>query len=62
VVGRQVASRVGFFLRVGDFDTAHTQMVAAGVEFITAPRDQPYGRVAVFCDISGNRWDLLGPP
>ncbi len=62
VVGRQVAGRVGFFLRVGDFDTAHTQMVAAGVEFITAPRDEPYGRVAVFCDISGNRWDLLGPP
>lgn len=41
VVGRQVAGRVGFFLRVGDFDTAHTQMVAAGVEFISAPRDEP---------------------
>ncbi len=62
VVGSQVAGRVGFFLRVEDIDTAHTRMVAAGVEFIFAPRVEPYGRVAVFCDISGNRWDLLGPP
>jgi hypothetical protein len=33
-----------------------------GVEFVGAPRDEPYGRVAVFVDIAGNRWDLLGPP
>jgi hypothetical protein len=37
-------------------------MIAAGVEFVTAPRTEPYGRVAVFLDIAGNRWDLLGPP
>jgi hypothetical protein len=36
-------------------------MQAAGVHFVTAPRSEPYGRVAVFLDISGNRWDLLGP-
>lgn len=34
---------------------------AAGVEFLTEPRAEPYGRVAVFADIWGNRWDLLGP-
>ena len=32
------------------------------VEFIGEPRSEPYGRVVVFRDISGNRWDLLGPP
>jgi predicted enzyme related to lactoylglutathione lyase len=36
-------------------------MTAAGVEFLTAPRTQPYGRVAVFVDVAGNHWDLLGP-
>lgn len=36
-------------------------MVAAGVEFVTAPRVEAYGQVAVFIDIAGNRWDLLGP-
>jgi hypothetical protein len=36
-------------------------MTSAGVEFVTQPRDEPYGRVAVFLDISGNRWDLIGP-
>ena len=60
-VGNQVAGRVGFFLRVDDFDAAFERMMAAGVEFATAPRTEPYGRVAVFLDIAGNRWDLLGP-
>ncbi len=58
--GNQVAGRVGFFLRVADFDAAYDRMVSAGVEFVTAPRTEPYGRVAVFLDIAGNRWDLVG--
>ncbi|HEY1822822.1 MAG TPA: VOC family protein [Trebonia sp.] len=62
VVGNQVAGRVGFFLWVDDFDAAYGRMTAAGVEFVTAPRTEPYGRLAVFLDIAGNRWDLLGPP
>lgn len=61
VVGRQVAGRVGFFLRVEDFESSYARMRRADVEFVTAPRDEPYGRVAVFLDIAGNRWDLLGP-
>ena len=60
-VGGQMAGRVGFFLRVDDFGVAHERMTAAGVQFITAPRAEPYGRVAVFLDIAGNKWDLLGP-
>lgn len=60
-IGNQVAGRVGFFLRVDDFDVAYDRMTAAGVEFLTAPRTQPYGRVAVFVDVAGNHWDLLGP-
>jgi catechol 2,3-dioxygenase-like lactoylglutathione lyase family enzyme len=59
-VGNQTAGRVGFFLEVDDFDVAYQRMTAAGVEFVTAPRTEPYGRVAVFIDIAGNRWDLLG--
>jgi catechol 2,3-dioxygenase-like lactoylglutathione lyase family enzyme len=60
-VGNQVAGRVGFFLRVEDFEAAHSRMVRAGVEFVTEPRTEAYGRVAVFIDLCGNRWDLLGP-
>lgn len=60
-VGEQVAGRVGFFLRVADVDAEHARLTAAGVEFTSAPRTEPYGRVAVFRDISGNLWDLLGP-
>ncbi|HVT69823.1 MAG TPA: VOC family protein [Trebonia sp.] len=60
-VGNQVAGRVGFFLRVDDFDAAFERMKAAGVEFAGPPRTEPYGRVAVFLDVAGNKWDLLGP-
>ena len=60
-IGDQVAGRVGFFLRVDDFGAAYERMAAAEVEFVAAPRDEEYGRVAVFLDIAGNRWDLLGP-
>jgi catechol 2,3-dioxygenase-like lactoylglutathione lyase family enzyme len=60
-VGNQVAGRVGFFLRVDDFDAAYKRMAAAGVEFVKSPRTEPYGQVAVFLDIAGNRWDLLEP-
>jgi catechol 2,3-dioxygenase-like lactoylglutathione lyase family enzyme len=60
-VGNQMAGRVGFFLRVDDFDAAVGRMTAAGVRFLTEPRTEPYGRVAVFLDLAGNRWDLLGP-
>jgi catechol 2,3-dioxygenase-like lactoylglutathione lyase family enzyme len=61
-IGNQVAGRVGFFLEVEDFDAAYQRMIEAGVEFTSVPRTEPYGRVAVFLDIAGNRWDLLGRP
>ncbi|MBI5949483.1 MAG: VOC family protein [Chloroflexi bacterium] len=61
VVGNQAAGRVGFFLRVEDFEASYDRFRANGVEFVTLPRDEPYGRVAVFLDVAGNRWDLLGP-
>ena len=61
VVGNQAAGRVTFFLHVEDFDAAYTRMKAAGVHFVTEPRTEPYGRVAVFLDIAGNNWDLIGP-
>ncbi|NYH78752.1 catechol 2,3-dioxygenase-like lactoylglutathione lyase family enzyme [Actinopolyspora biskrensis] len=61
VVGDQFAGRVGLFLRVDDFQASYDRMRAAGVEFVTEPRQEPYGRVAVFVDVAGNRWDSLGP-
>jgi catechol 2,3-dioxygenase-like lactoylglutathione lyase family enzyme len=60
-VGNQFAGRVGLFLRVDDFDASYERMASAGVTFTSPPRDEPYGRVAVFLDVAGNKWDLLGP-
>jgi catechol 2,3-dioxygenase-like lactoylglutathione lyase family enzyme len=61
IVGQQFAGRVGLFLRVDDFASSYQRMIAAGVTFVSPPRDEPYGRVAVFLDLEGNRWDLMGP-
>lgn len=61
LVGNQCAGRVGFFLRVDNFDASYARMLDAGVTFVTVPRNEPYGRIAVFLDLAGNRWDLLGP-
>ena len=61
VAGKQAAGRVGFFLQVEDFGAAFARMTAAGVRFLSAPRTEPYGQVAVFLDIAGNKWDLIGP-
>jgi catechol 2,3-dioxygenase-like lactoylglutathione lyase family enzyme len=61
IVGEQHAGRVGFFFRVDDFDAYYQRMMAAGVEFVRPPRAEGYGQVAVFLDIAGNRWDLIGP-
>ncbi len=60
-VGDQFAGRVGLFLRVDDFSDVYERLRAAGVEFVTEPRSESYGQVAVFIDVAGNRWDLLGP-
>jgi len=61
VVGNQTGGRVGFFLRVDDFEATLARMMAAGVELVTVPREESYGKVVVFRDLCGNRWDLLGP-
>ena len=59
-IGDQFAGRGGLFLRVEDFDGAMAKLRAANVEIVTEPRSEPYGRVCVFRDLAGNRWDLLG--
>ena len=58
-IGDQTGGRVGFFLETDDFARDHAAMLAAGVEFLEAPRKEPYATVAVFRDLYGNTWDLL---
>lgn len=61
LTGQQFGGRVGLFLRVEDFEASSQRMRNAGVRFVSEPRVEPYGKVAVFLDLEGNRWDLLGP-
>ncbi len=60
-VGDQTGGRVGLFLDTDDFARDHARMLAAGVRFEEPPRHEPYGTVAVFRDLYGNRWDLVEP-
>lgn len=60
-VGKQAGGRVLLFVTTRDLDAAHRTLTSRGVRFTEAPRDAPYGRVAVFLDLYGNRWDLIEP-
>jgi catechol 2,3-dioxygenase-like lactoylglutathione lyase family enzyme len=59
-IGDQTGGRVFLFLRTDDFAGDHAHMFAHGVRFLEAPRRESYGTVAVFLDLYGNKWDLLG--
>jgi uncharacterized glyoxalase superfamily protein PhnB len=60
-VGNQTGGRVFLFLHTDDFDRDYNQMQQAGIEFIESPRHEAYGKVVVFSDLYGNRWDLIEP-
>ena len=60
-VGNQTGGRVMLFLETDDFGRDHAAMVARGVTFLEVPRHEAYGSVAVFCDLYGNKWDLIEP-
>ena len=59
-IGNQTGGRVGFFLHTDTFDADYARMKAAGVVFIDQPRTEDYGKVIVFVDLYGNKWDFIG--
>jgi uncharacterized glyoxalase superfamily protein PhnB len=60
-VGNQTGGRVFLFLHTDNFDRDYKKMQEAGIEFIESPRQEAYGKVVVFADLYGNRWDLIEP-
>ncbi|HJQ11631.1 MAG TPA: VOC family protein [Gemmatimonadaceae bacterium] len=58
-VGNQSGGRVFLFLKTDNFWRDYNEMTAAGIKFVRDPTEQPYGIVAVFEDLYGNRWDLV---
>jgi catechol 2,3-dioxygenase-like lactoylglutathione lyase family enzyme len=60
-IGNQTGGRVFLFLRTDDFERDYREYREKGVLFVREPRDEPYGKVAVFRDPWGNLWDLVEP-
>lgn len=60
-VGDQTGGRVFLFLHTDDFQRDFQAYTAKGVAFVRPPKEEPYGTVAVFQDLYGNLWDLIGP-
>lgn len=60
-IGDQNGGRVFLFLETDDFARDHLAYTQRGVRFVENPRHEPYGVVAVFEDLYGNRWDLIEP-
>lgn len=57
--GNQSGGRVFLFLHTDDFDRDYTTWRERGVHFLEEPRAEPYGKVVVFEDLYGNKWDLI---
>lgn len=60
-VGNQTGGRVFLFLHTDDFWRDYRAMIEKGIRFVREPAKEPYGTVAVFEDLYGNLWDLIGP-
>jgi catechol 2,3-dioxygenase-like lactoylglutathione lyase family enzyme len=60
-IGNQAGGRVFLFLSTDDFWRDYNAMRSAGITFVREPKTESYGTVAVFEDLYGNRWDLVGP-
>jgi len=60
-IGRQAGDRVALFLHTGDIVRDHAAFSEKGVVFEGPLREEDYGRVTVFRDLYGNRWDLIEP-
>lgn len=61
LVGRQAGDQVLMILETKAFDQSYLRLTQQGVVFIEEPRNEPYGKVAIFEDIYGNKWDLIQP-
>lgn len=60
-VGNQAGGRVFLFLNTDNFDRDYSNLIAKNVTIIREPSNEVYGRVAVFADLYGNKWDMIGP-
>lgn len=60
-IGNQTGGRVFLFLETNDFRRDFENLKANGVSIIREPVIEDYGTVAVFADLYGNLWDLIGP-
>jgi catechol 2,3-dioxygenase-like lactoylglutathione lyase family enzyme len=60
-IGNQSGGRVFLFLSTDDFWRDYKDMLSVGIKFVRAPKTASYGTVAVFEDLYGNLWDLIGP-
>jgi catechol 2,3-dioxygenase-like lactoylglutathione lyase family enzyme len=60
-IGNQTGGRVFLFLHTDDFQRDYQNLLENQIKIINGPRDEPYGRVAVFEDLYGNLWDLIEP-
>ncbi len=60
-IGNQTGGRVFLFLYTDNFDRDYQHLLAEGIEIVRPPSEEVYGKVAVFADLYGNRWDLIEP-
>ena len=58
-IGNSTGGRVAFFLYTDNFDETYSSYQKHGIEFTEQPRNEKFGKVIVFKDAYGNKWDLI---
>lgn len=60
-IGNQTGGKVFLFLHTDNLEKDCNEMLRKGVEFIDLPNQKPHGKVAIFKDLYGNKWDFIEP-
>ncbi|MFI5153281.1 MAG: VOC family protein [Chitinophagales bacterium] len=60
-IGNQTGGRVFLFLHTDNFWRDYDHYISMGIHFVRQLQEEEYGTVAVFKDLYGNLWDLIGP-
>jgi len=60
-IGNQTGGRVFLFLHTDDFERDFQNLLDKQIEIVRQPSKEEYGTVAVFKDLYGNLWDMIGP-
>jgi len=60
-IGNQTGGRVFIFIHTDDIERDYKNLTKHNVAIVRGPITEDFGKVIVFQDLYGNKWDLIQP-